>query len=102
MTTAETVSWTAEEGRIMMNTYYEVLRRRVRDLIAEHENVLGADAIISAVREAFEKEAMRLCKNGVYTRADRYHAVATALAGERLPLAKLVHCHEADQGVTSG
>jgi hypothetical protein len=43
-----------------MNTYYEVLRRRVRDLIAEHENVLGADAIISAVREAFEKEAMRV------------------------------------------
>jgi hypothetical protein len=86
----------------MMNTYYEVLRRRVRDLIAEHENVLGADAIISAVREAFEKEAKRLCKNEVYTRADRYHAVASALAGQTLTPAEVVHRHEADQGVASG
>jgi hypothetical protein len=86
----------------MMNTYYEVLRRRVRDLIAEHESVLGADAIISAVREAFEKEAMRLCRNGVYTRADRYHAVAAALARERLSPAEVARCHEADQGATSG
>ncbi len=69
----------AKKTRTTQNAYKQAFTDRLRELMTDYESLLGAEAIVSAIREALVQERFRNQDIGIYTRAARYEDAAKRL-----------------------